>query len=63
MGTFHFDFNVIKSFSISLLTSRSVLPITFLPDTVTEKTLLSMLGEIIDCCSMRAIIKTKTTVY
>lgn len=62
-GTFHFDFNGIKSFSISLLTSRSVLPITFLPDTVTEKTLLSMLGEIIDCCSMRAIIKTKTTVY
>lgn len=45
MGTFNFDYNGMKSFSTSLLTSCSVLLITFLPDTDMEKTLLSMLGE------------------
>lgn len=59
MRALHFDFNGIHFFSISLF----VLLIAFLPDTDMEKTLLSMLGEIIDCCSMRATIKTKTTVY
>lgn len=51
---FHIPFN---------FSSLSVFLITFLLDTDMEKTLLSMLGEIIDFCSMRATIKTKTTAY
>lgn len=44
------------------LSSPSAFLITFLLDTDMENTLLSMLGEIIDC-SMRTTIKTKTTAY